>query len=101
MNVREAAMEYEGSTTKNVADLECFDTQNEIKTFNGTNSEGKDYSYQYIADDTGTRFRVPKSVLEQLKLYLEEDPEQVLFKVKKSGEGMKTSYTVVPCKTKK
>ena len=41
-------------------------------------------------------YRVPKSVLKQLKEQLEVNPKLKFFKVNKTGEGMKTSYTVIP-----
>lgn len=102
MNVREAALTSEESTkTKNVADLEAFDTQLELQTYKGVNSEGENFSYKYVEDDKGIRYRVPYTVLTQIKAHLEEDPDQVLFKVKKSGEGKQTTYTVVPVKVAK
>jgi len=41
-------------------------------------------------------YRVPTSVLKSLKVILEDKPDLKFFKVKKTGEGLKTEYTVIP-----
>ncbi len=95
-SLKEEALAYEKSTTKNVADLEVFDIGMETLTHEGINKEGEKYSYKYITDKEGIKYRVPWSVLDQIKAFLEENPDQTLFKVKKSGEGKQTAYTVIP-----
>ena len=44
----------------------------------------------------GEKYRVPVSVLMQLKAHLEDNPNLQKFKVKKTGEGLKTEYVVIP-----
>jgi hypothetical protein len=44
----------------------------------------------------GEEYRVPDSVLKALKDNLEVNPKLGWFKVKKTGEGLKTNYTVIP-----
>lgn len=43
----------------------------------------------------GEDYRMPTSVLKNLKAILVEKPELKEFKVSKSGEGLKTAYTVI------
>jgi len=42
------------------------------------------------------KFRVPTSVIQQLKVHLEDNPGMKKFKVRSSGNGMDTRYTVIP-----
>ena len=44
----------------------------------------------------GDKFRVPMSVVEQLKIQLEANSNMEFFKVSTSGTGMSTKYTVIP-----
>jgi hypothetical protein len=64
--LKDEAMAYESKLTKNIADLD------------------------------GEKYRVPNSVLKQLKVLLEDNPDLKKFKVKKSGVGLNTDYTVIP-----
>jgi len=47
-----------------------------------------------IVDDE--KFRVPISVINQLKVLLEDNPTMKQFKVRASGSGMDTRYQVIP-----
>lgn len=42
------------------------------------------------------KFRVPTSVINQLKVHLEDNPTMKKFKVRSNGSGMDTRYTVIP-----
>jgi hypothetical protein len=44
----------------------------------------------------GEKYRVPQSVLNNLKAVLEDNPMLKTFKVKKTGEGMDTRYILIP-----
>lgn len=57
--------------------------------------EEAEFPYKYIEVD-GERYRIPSSVLNQLKVFIEDNKELKDFKVKKTGEGMGTDYTVIP-----
>lgn len=93
------AHDYEGSSvTKNIADLEVFDVGMPVHKFDGEDKEGKKFSYLYIEDKNGAKYRVPWSVIDQIKVYREEAPDQVLFKVKRKGTGLDTRYTLFPVK---
>ena len=93
-NLKDAAKAYEGQT-KNIADLPKVSTELEVEERSGTNDEGKDFSYKVVIVD-GVEYRVPVSVLKSLKTILEDNPDIKSFKVRKTGTGMGTSYTVIP-----
>ena len=87
----EEAMNYESKATiKNIAELQSVPT--DIEVFEDADAE---FPYKYIEIDA-ERYKVPKSVLQSLKAILEENKELKKFKVKKTGEGMETRYTVIP-----
>jgi len=93
-SLKEEAQAYEPSKTKNIADLEAVSVEQEIKKETRKNSEGEEYSISFIVINN-EEYRVPNSVLGQLKEILEEKPEMKTFRVKKKGENLNTSYTVV------
>ncbi len=91
----EEAKAYEPPQTKNIADLEEVRTDLEVEEREGMNNDGKKFSYKVVVLN-GEDYRVPASVLKSLKAILEDKPELQRFKVKKSGEGLKTEYVVIP-----
>lgn len=98
--IAETAKTYENNATKNIialpevpTDLEIEDDEFEVidkKT--GQNKVIK----QKIARLNGENYRIPASVLQQLKVILEDNPNLRKFKVKSSGTGMETRYQVIP-----
>ena len=87
----EEAQNYESKAKiNNIAELNSVSTDLEIE-----NEVEAEFPYKYIVVD-GLKYRVPSSVLGSLKAILEENPKLAKFKVKKSGEGMDTRYTVIP-----
>ena len=64
--------------------------------------EDDDYEYegemikQKVVVVNGEKYRVPVSVLNNLKVILEDNSEIKNFKVKKTGEAKDTRYTVIP-----
>lgn len=89
------AKEYQPPHTKNISELEIVRTDSKVVEKEYTDKDGKPFVIKVITIDNED-YRVPVSVLEQLKAIVEEKPELKTFKVKKSGEGLKTSYTVIP-----
>ncbi len=96
-NLKEEAQSYEKPKSLTIADLEIVSVEVDVKNGVGQDREGKDYDYKYIIVDE-KEYRVPNSVLEQLKVQTTENPELSNFKVTKEGEGYDTKYTVVPLK---
>jgi|TARA_R100000750_G_scaffold54814_1_gene40647 hypothetical protein len=90
-NLKDEAKIHEArAKIKNISDLQSVET--DLAVFEETNVE---YPYKYI-ELNNERYRVPASVLASLKVILEENPNLKKIKVKKSGEGMNTEYTVIP-----
>ncbi len=95
-SISEEAENYVPATTKNIADLEAVSINQEM--FTRIKKEGTPEEFTYdcivIKDED---YRVPKSVLKQLKTFKEEKPEMTTFKVKKEGTTQNdTTYTVIP-----
>lgn len=94
--IKEQATAYEPpQTTKNIADLHQVHVSIDLQTETGTDKEGKQFSYFYIEQEN-EKYRVPPSVLKQLKVQIENNPNLATFKVVKKGAGMETEYTVIP-----
>jgi len=94
VTLRDFAKAYTPPQTKNIADLEEVNVDVDIKAAVGKDGEGEDFSYSYI-EVNGEKYRVPNSVVAQLKDVIETRPELKKFKVKKSGAGMQTRYSVI------
>ena len=92
--LKEFAEAYEPSKTKNIAELEVVSVSQNIQKETRKNKDGEDYTISFIVVDN-EEYRVPSSVVEQLKTILEAKPDLKTFKVTKKGEGMNTKYTVI------
>ena len=95
MNIKEFAKSYEPQKMKLISDLDSVKSTIEFKTETRKDRENKDYLINFIVID-GVEYRVPISVVEQLKIVLESKPDLETFKVSKTGEGMATKYQVIP-----
>lgn len=93
--LKEEALNYEAPKTKNIADLETVDVDLKLEDREGKDNEGQVFKYKVVVVD-GEEFRVPGSVIRNLKQVLEAKPDIKKVKVTKSGEGMNTRYTVIP-----
>lgn len=93
--IKEAAQTYESHSVGNIADLAKVSTDLVIEDREGTNDEGKIFNYKVIIVE-GQEYRIPASVLKSLKAILEDNVELKFFKVKKTGTGLATEYTVIP-----
>lgn len=88
---------------KNIADLDEVDvtedlgfvTEEHEKKDSEGNSTGKKFKVRLITVD-GEKYRVPITVMNQLKAHKEENQDLKKIKVKKSGTGLNTEYTVIP-----
>jgi hypothetical protein len=96
----EAAKRYEStSKTKNIADLDKVSTDLELvrDTFEFEKDGQTKTVQQQVIEVEGEKFRVPVTVIQQLKVILEDNPELKNFKVKKSGTTKDdTRYQVIP-----
>ena len=95
VTVGERAKDYVPKKIKTIAELPEFSTDNQIyDDGEGLDKNEKKYKYSYLLIN-GERFRFPDTVLADLKLILAENPKVKRFKVKSSGTGLDTSYTVI------
>jgi len=94
-SIKDEALSYESKSTLNISDLPQVSTDLLLEERNGTDAEGKKFSYKVVVVD-GQDYRVPVSVLKNLRIILEENPKLKFFKVKKFGKGMATEYTIIP-----
>jgi len=98
----ETAKEYTPKQTLNIADLEevsvdleTLDDEFEVEETKDGQTTTKVVK-QKVIEVEGKRYRVPNSVLNQLKVLIEDNPSMKKFKVKKSGQGLNTEYIVIP-----
>jgi hypothetical protein len=88
-------------TTKNIADLKEVSTDIEIEDdefeFTDKVTRQPKIVKQKIITVDGESYRVPVTVIQQLKVLLEDNPSLKKFKVKKSGTTKDdTRYQVIP-----
>ena len=98
--ISEVAKNYEStSKTKNIADLNKVSTDLEVLHDSFVfekNGETKTVQQQVIEVE-GEKYRIPVTVIQQLKVVLEDNPELKYFKVRKSGTTKDdTRYQVIP-----
>ena len=95
VSIREEANNYETPKTLNIADLDSVSVNIDIQTKDFTKEDGEQFSIM-VCTVEDKEYRVPKSVLADLKAQLTANPKLENFKVNKAGEGLKTNYTVIP-----
>lgn len=92
-SLKETAKEYVPKQTLNIADLDKVDISFPIEDRVGTDSEGKEFQYKVmIANEM--EYRVPNTVLEEIKKILELKADTTHVKVTKQGSGLNTRYSV-------
>ena len=92
--IKDNAKAYEPPTTKNISELERIPINLVVEEREFTRQDGTTFKVDVIVVD-GEDYRMPTSVLKSVKAILEEKPDLEFIKVKKSGEGLKTEYTVI------
>ncbi len=93
--LRESAMAYQPPQTLNIADLEKFSVDIELKDGEGKTKEGEEFKYKFTTID-GKDYRVAGTVIGGLKALLDKKPGIKVVSVIKQGEGMATRYQVIP-----
>ena len=89
-SLKDTAKDFVPKQTNNIADLTSVSVDLELAE--ETNVE---FPYKFIVVN-GERYRVPNSVISSIKAILEENPNLKTIKVKKTGTGLNTEYTVIP-----
>jgi|TARA_R100001530_G_scaffold106038_2_gene74062 hypothetical protein len=85
--------------TKNIADLDSVSTDIELldDEFEFERDGKVKVVQQKVIVVDNEQYRVPVSVIKQLKVHIEANPELKKFKVKKTGTTKDdTEYTVIP-----
>ncbi|MEM4271144.1 MAG: hypothetical protein QXO70_03570 [Candidatus Pacearchaeota archaeon] len=100
LKIGEFAKSYESKTARNISELPEISVDSEIlddqfETIDNVTKQPKIIK-QKIIFVNGINYRVPTSVLQQLKIILEDNPNIKKFKVKKTGTMMETRYQVIP-----
>jgi len=98
-NLKEYAKEHVSATaTKNITDLPevMVDVELHDDTFEFTKDGETKTVEQKVIKVGDEKFRVPASVVAQLKVHLEDNPSLKKFKVRSTGTGMDTRYTLIP-----
>jgi len=97
--ISEYVKDYEPTTkTKNIAELDKVSTDLELQDDDyefTKDGETKTVKQKVIVVD-GENYRVPVTVIQQLKILIEDDPDLKSFKVKRSGSTKDdTRYQVI------
>ena len=92
-SLKDTAKEYTPKLTLNIADLDKVDLSFPIEDRTGTDKDGKLFEYKVMIAN-GQEYRVPNTVLEEIKKILKLKPETKFVKVTKKGSGLATSYSV-------
>jgi hypothetical protein len=92
-SLKEEASAYEQKRTLNIVDLDKVDLSYPVEDRTGTDKEGKAFNYKVIVINS-QEYRVPNTVLEEIKKILKLKPETKFVKVTKKGTGLNTSYAV-------
>lgn len=99
-NNQKAQAEYNARVEiKNVADLGIIENLGRIDIETRTFGKGSEKEFDvtgFLSEDGKTFYRVPNSVLATIGELLEDDDTLEAVKIKKSGKGMATKYTVIP-----
>lgn len=93
--IKEMATNYVPKSAKNITELKSVDVALITQEEKGIDTNGEEYSYNYI-EVNNEKYRVPDSVLKDLKSILTKKPTLKTFCVSKTGEGRLTKYTVIP-----
>ena len=93
--IREEAQNYEAPKTLNIADLDKFQIDVELKESKGKTSDGEEFTYKYAEID-GKEYRIAGSIIGGIKALLEKMPNLKFVSVLRSGTGMNTRYQVIP-----
>lgn len=95
-SISEFAKTYEPQSTKNIADLKEVDVSLQLEDRSGVDSKGVEFKYKVIIVNN-EEYRVPNSVIGNLKMILQKKPTLKKFSVVRQGTKKDdTKYTVIP-----
>ena len=94
--LKQAAQNYVPQTTKNIADLEEVNIEDvKLEDREGKDKDGSPFKYKvFVLNEE--EYRVPGSVIGQIKGILEKNSTLKRICVTKKGAGLNTEYQVIP-----
>ena len=92
-SLKESAQAYTPKRTLNIADLDKVDISFPMEDRTSEDKEGKKFSYKVMVVND-QEFRVPNTVLEEIKKIVSLKPDVKFVKVLKQGAGLNTRYSV-------
>ena len=92
-SLKDEAKAYEPKRTLNVADLDKVDLTFPMEDRSGVDKKDKPFTYKVIVVNE-QEYRVPNTVLEEIKKILKLRPDAKFVKVTKTGTDLATRYSV-------
>lgn len=93
--LRQESATYESKETKNISEAGIFSIDLPLEKVTYKEGTEEEFTVNEMQIE-GQFFRVPDSVLIQIKALIQDNPELKQVKVLKTGSGMSTKYQVVP-----
>jgi ATP:corrinoid adenosyltransferase len=94
--IKEEALSYEPEVFRNISELKKVPVDAEVQDLEGTKKDGTTFKYKAIVLDE-IEYRIPKTVLKDLRVVLEDNEKIKFFKVVRTGTDKEnTKYTVIP-----
>lgn len=94
-SIKELAQEFEPITTKNITELEKVSVN--IQVYDKTIKQGTPDEFKIKVAKIGEQeYKIPLTVIADLKAILDKKPGLEHFAVSKSGSGINTTYTTIP-----
>lgn len=95
-SLKDSAKAFVPRTSKTVADLNVLTLDLPTEKRTGKDREsGEPYEYNVVVF-MGEDYRLPDTVQKDIQTILTAKPELKTVKVVKKGQGLNTSYTVIP-----
>ena len=94
-SIKTAAEKYVSPKALNIADLKKVSVEVPIEERHYKSGTAEEFT-AWIATIDNQEYRVPNSVLGGIQMLLEGMPAMKYFRVIKKGEGITTTYNVIP-----
>lgn len=94
-SIKDTAKAYTPKSVKNISELKSVSVDLVIFEETGNKGTDEEFTYKYV-EVNDEKYRMPDSVLRDLKAILDKKPNLKTFAVTKQGEGRNTRYITVP-----
>ena len=96
VSIKETAQAYEPSTMKNISDLDMVSTDLDVQEETKENAQGESYLVRFVVIND-EQYRMPFTVIKDLKAILEKKPDLKSFCVSRTGTTKEdTRYQTIP-----